>query len=125
MKCKDFHALLHDFFIGDLSPEKKPDIDHHVEECQKCRELLEVAYELTCKEFVEFLREYLEDELAPDRKSVFERHLAICPECTAYLETYRQTVKMGREAFDEAAEESVKEMPDGLVQSILSSMKKR
>lgn len=125
MKCPEFDAALHQFFIGELDPARKKDLDMHAESCTRCRDLMRTAYELTCKKFVEFLGDYADDVLAPDRKAVFERHLAICPECTAYLQAYRKTIHLTGNALTESPEEMVKSMPDDLVRAIVSSLKKK
>ena len=54
---------------------------------------------ITCEEVITFLLDYLTHELSTEEQAEFDRHLAICPSCQAYLETYKQTVRLGREAM--------------------------
>jgi anti-sigma factor RsiW len=77
------------------------------------------AAELTCREFVAFLSEYLEGELDPDEAARFEAHLAECPDCVTYLESFRETIRLGRECFAEGAE--LADVPEELLAAILSA----
>lgn len=123
MNCADFHAMLHDFFIGELLPEKKKGLEEHAHKCSKCGELMRTAYEMTCKEAVEFLGEYVDGTLPPDRRAVFERHLAICPECTAYLASYQKTIALARSSAEEPDSDAPAKMPEALIRAIVSSLK--
>jgi len=78
---------------------------------------------MTCKEFVDFLMAYLEDELPSSERTTFEGHLAECPPCKTYLDTYRQTVELGRSvcAHDDAA--VPEDVPEVLVHAILAARK--
>ncbi len=51
---------------------------------------------ITCRELIEFLMDYIDGTLPPARRAEFDRHLAVCPSCVAYVESYRQTVRLGR-----------------------------
>lgn len=73
---------------------------------------------MTCQDVVlQFLMDYLERELPPELEREFERHLAACPSCVNYLESYRRSAALGREALEEADEAPI---PEELVQAILS-----
>lgn len=77
---------------------------------------------LTCRDFVDFLMRYLDDELAPEERATFEGHLRDCPPCKVYLETYRDTVALGRGCG--CQDEPVpSEVPEALVQAILAARK--
>jgi anti-sigma factor RsiW len=78
------------------------------------------AVELTCREFVAFLSEYVEGGLDPDEAARFEAHLAECPDCVAYLESFRETIHLGRECFAEGAEPP-EGAPEELVAAILAA----
>ena len=80
---------------------------------------------MTCREFAEFMADYLSGELAAETRAQFDRHLDVCPNCVAYLSNYRDTVALGRQAFtdDEAAVPD--DVPDDLVQAILTSRRSR
>jgi anti-sigma factor RsiW len=54
---------------------------------------------MTCRELVDLLGAYLDEALSDDVRRRFEEHLVTCPECAAYLETYRKTMKLTKEAF--------------------------
>ena len=55
---------------------------------------------MTCREFVDFLMEYLDGTLAASELQVFEGHIDDCPQCVTYLDTYRETVRLGRSVCD-------------------------
>lgn len=75
---------------------------------------------ITCRELIDFLGAYEAGDLPGPSQHEFERHLEICPPCLAYLETYRQTVVMGRRVceIDGPAPDDV---PEELVQAILAA----
>lgn len=76
---------------------------------------------MTCKEVDSFLMDYLDGDLAPRQKQMFEAHLGECSSCTRYMEQYRRTVQLGRDALaaspdhDASAAEHV---PAGLLDAI-------
>jgi len=75
---------------------------------------------MSCREFVEFLMAYLDDELESRERQVFEGHIEDCPQCVNYLDSYRETVRLGREICTE--DESVpSDVPEPLVNAILSA----
>jgi anti-sigma factor RsiW len=78
---------------------------------------------LTCRELIEFLGDYVEGELAPQQRAVFDAHLAICPDCVSYLDGYRESRRLGREAF-EADAEVPEEIPAELVDAILAARRR-
>ena len=77
------------------------------------------APQLSCREVLDFLAAYLDDGLEGGVREAFERHLARCPACVGYLESYRETIRLGRAACtDDAVAE---EIPEELVDAILAS----
>jgi anti-sigma factor RsiW len=76
---------------------------------------------LTCREFTEFLMAYLDGELAPDAAAAFEAHLAVCEDCVNYLDSYRATVELDRQAFAELDAALPADVPEELVQAILDA----
>ena len=56
---------------------------------------------ITCKEQVDFIMDYVTGELPAAELHEFERHLKVCPACIAYLDTYREAVRLGKEAMAE------------------------
>jgi anti-sigma factor RsiW len=79
---------------------------------------------MTCRELVGFLGAYLEGELAPDTRARFAAHLAACGECAAYLETYRATVGLAKNAFQDPDAPIPEDVPDDLVKAILAARRK-
>lgn len=75
---------------------------------------------MTCREFFEFLMAYLDDELPAEQRAFFESHLAACPPCVAYLDTYQEAVQLGRQACCGEGDPPPADVPEELVQAILS-----
>jgi len=73
---------------------------------------------LSCGEVITFLFEYLEDDVAEERKREFERHLELCPSCRNYLDTYRESLRLARDA-ERSGEAEIPELPEHLLQAIL------
>ncbi len=71
---------------------------------------------ITCRELIDFIADYLDDELTPGQKHEFERHLRVCPSCVAYLESYKETIRLGRMAF--APSDEPAPVPEALVKAI-------
>ncbi len=76
---------------------------------------------MTCRELVDFLMDYEEGTLGAEERAVFERHLDACPGCLNYLETYRETVRMGRCLCDDPEAPVPEDVPDELVRAILAA----
>ena len=76
---------------------------------------------MTCRDFADFLDRYLAATLPAPIVSRFERHLSVCPNCQRYLAQYRDTIALGRRAFDESAATVPTEVPDDLVAAILTA----
>ena len=77
---------------------------------------------MTCKEFVDFLMAYLDRELPEGQRDVFEAHLDDCPPCKVYLDSYRETVEIGRRCAGPDAPVP-EEVPESLVEAILAARK--
>jgi anti-sigma factor RsiW len=71
----------------------------------------------TCREVLEFLGEYEARELGPMRTAAFERHLELCASCRNYLQSYRMTVELEKDAFSEPG---LSDPPEELVAAILA-----
>jgi anti-sigma factor RsiW len=80
--------------------------------------------EITCREATDFLAAYLEGELDEPVRREFDLHLGVCAACRDYLEGYRKTVALGREACRCGDAEAKAEMPEDLVSAILNAAKK-
>ncbi len=80
-----------------------------------------MARDLTCREFVQFLDGYLERSLEGAALADFEKHLSDCPPCVAYLQTYEQSIRIGKAAV-RASDEAVPDaIPEELVRAILAA----
>jgi anti-sigma factor RsiW len=75
---------------------------------------------LTCREFTEFLAEYLEGELPESERLRFAEHLAACPPCVSYLKTYRDAIRLGRDACAAEREAAMTEVPEALIRAVLA-----
>jgi anti-sigma factor RsiW len=67
---------------------------------------------------VDFLMAYLDGELAARQSATFDAHMADCPGCKTYLDTYAETIRMGKLACD-CDDELPADVPEALVQAIL------
>ena len=76
---------------------------------------------VTCRDFVEFLDQYLANGLPVSQRDEFNGHLAACPSCVAYMKSYLQTIQLGRDALRDADEPVPAEVPEELIQAILSA----
>ena len=74
---------------------------------------------MTCRDVDQFLLDYLEGTLSVGVRVRFTAHLAVCSECRRYLDSYRQTVALGRAALVET--EPTPPIPEKLVHAILAS----
>ena len=82
------------------------------------------ARSLTCRELIDFLAAYLDAELPPAEHAAFEAHLAICPHCVDYLASYRETIRLGKQAL---AAETLRpeDVPGELIDAILAARPRR
>lgn len=77
---------------------------------------------MTCREVIEqFLMSYLDGELSAPERASFDEHLSVCGPCRRYLETYKETVRLGKGVGGPTPAEA----PEALVKAILEARKKR
>jgi anti-sigma factor RsiW len=76
---------------------------------------------VTCRDVADFLDRYLAATLPSPIVSRFERHLSVCPNCQRYLAHYRDTIALGRSAFEELADTVPADVPHDLVAAILTA----
>ena len=78
---------------------------------------------LTCRDVADFLMEYLDGSLPFLRRVSFRFHILLCPACRRYLAQYRETVRLGQDAFcdEDPDAPAPEEVPDRLVKAILDS----
>ena len=74
---------------------------------------------MTCRAFAEFLDAYLSGELPPAVLTAFEHHLGLCINCVRYLEQYRQSIELGRRAFETSNAEVPADVPEDLIRAML------
>jgi anti-sigma factor RsiW len=74
---------------------------------------------MSCAHVAEFLMRYLDCELDPDVRRDFEHHLLRCPDCVNYLDSYKRTIELGKQAF--AAPASPPKPPEDLIKAILAA----
>jgi anti-sigma factor RsiW len=76
---------------------------------------------VTCREFAHFMMDYLTGELPLAVTTRFEDHLQVCENCQRYLEGYRQSVSLGKQAFSDWDATASPQVPERLIQAILSA----
>lgn len=76
---------------------------------------------ITCAEFEDFIAEYFEGDLPMNQRKIFDVHLKVCTDCRAYLKAYRNTIAIGRAAFEKPESGVPDDMPDDLVAAILAA----
>jgi anti-sigma factor RsiW len=54
--------------------------------------------DVVCRSGVDLLMEYLEGVLSPEVCAALDEHVAGCPRCAAFVESYRNTPRILREA---------------------------
>ena len=82
---------------------------------------------ITCRQLLDFIYDYLDGALPENDRAEFERHLSVCPSCVHYLDTYKQTLRISKQALRPAPEprdEDV-DLPEPLVHSILAAIGSR
>jgi anti-sigma factor RsiW len=76
---------------------------------------------MTCREFADFMMDYLTGDLPLAARAEFERHLSACRNCRRYLAGYRETLRLGQQAFNDAAAPVPAMVPEALVGAILAA----
>jgi anti-sigma factor RsiW len=71
----------------------------------------------TCQSGVELLMEYLEGLVAPDVRAAIEQHVSGCPRCQAFVESYRRTPAIFRNA-------TTIELPEDLARSLQEALQR-
>ncbi len=78
---------------------------------------------MKCQEFVDFLMDYLDGELPEGERATFEEHMDECPPCVTYLDTYAETLRLGRTLCRDPEGPVPEDVPEGLVRAILAARK--
>ena len=76
---------------------------------------------MNCRDFVDFLMDYVNGELPVEQQTMFRRHIVDCPPCIHFLDTYEETVRLGKDAYQAIG---CDEVPPQLVDAILAAKKK-
>jgi anti-sigma factor RsiW len=79
---------------------------------------------MTCREFADFMMDYFDGALPSDVLQKFEWHISRCPNCRTYLAQYESTIAAERSAFAEADETLPPDVPEDLIQAILSTRRR-
>lgn len=77
---------------------------------------------LTCKQLDEFLVDFLDGSLPFRTKLSMHMHLGLCKACRDYVRDYERAITLGRKAC--TAEEEVSEVPEELVQAVLTNLQR-
>ena len=80
---------------------------------------------LTCKQFNEFMIDYLEGGLPVWQKYMCWIHVKMCRECAYFVQQYRKTVALGKNAFESPDEAVPDSVPEELVKAALAFRKSR
>lgn len=70
-----------------------------------------------CAELMDLLVDYLEGDLTEPQEERLEFHLELCPPCVNFVESYKKTGKICREALEH-------QMPNALRTNLHSFLKK-
>ena len=76
---------------------------------------------MNCREMTDFLMAYLDEELPAEQRQSFDEHLAACPPCIAYIETYRESIELGKAVCSPDDDPVPDDVPERLIQAILSA----
>ena len=74
---------------------------------------------ICCKECLDLLYDYLEGDLDPETKESLEEHFEDCPPCISFLNTYKSTTNICREALNQT------EIPQAVRDSLLKVLKEQ
>jgi anti-sigma factor RsiW len=73
---------------------------------------------LACVSGLDLLMDYLEGEVTDDVRETIEAHVAGCSKCVAFLESYRATPRIMRNA-------TAAELPEDLARSLEAALQAR
>lgn len=79
---------------------------------------------ITCREFIEFLADYLAGQLSPASQAEFEFHLRDCPDCALYLQSYEETIRLGKATCADLDAPPPGDAPEELIQGILAARRR-
>jgi anti-sigma factor RsiW len=76
---------------------------------------------MSCREFVEFLMSYLDGALPEVQRTTFDSHMDECPGCVAYLDSYQETIRLGKCVCDDPEGAFPADVPEKLIAAILAA----
>ncbi len=76
---------------------------------------------MNCREFVDFLMDFLDGNLIEAQDTTFRMHMEECPGCVRYLESYRETVRLGKACCEDSEGPVPADAPEALVEAILAA----
>ena len=79
---------------------------------------------MNCREFADFLMDYIDETLPTAQRATFEEHMDLCPSCITYLDTYRETVRLGKALLCRTDDPIPEDVPEDLVAAILAARKR-
>jgi anti-sigma factor RsiW len=74
---------------------------------------------ISCRELIDFLDRYVDGELPAPTTAKFEEHLEVCAACVEYLHSYRETIRLAGEAWNDE-EIAIEDVPSQLIDAILA-----
>lgn len=79
-----------------------------------------------CREIADFLADYVDHQLPAERHAEFEMHLTHCKCCSHYLSSYRDTIRLCRDAVTGGpeCEQAPPPPPEALVAAICKVLRK-
>jgi len=78
-----------------------------------------VSRYISCQELIDFLDRYVDGELPAPIKVKFEEHLDVCEACVEYLHSYRETIRLAADAWQDE-ELAIEDVPRELIDAILA-----
>jgi anti-sigma factor RsiW len=78
-----------------------------------------VSRYISCRELIDFLDRYVDGELPAPMKVKFEEHLEVCEACVEYLHSYRETIRLAADAWQDE-DLAIEDVPRELIAAILA-----
>jgi len=79
---------------------------------------------ISCEQFEDFILAYLDDELPVKQKFMFDLHLKACRECRDYLDAYRTSIELAKQALAEESFVLPDEVPEDFIKAVLKARDK-
>lgn len=79
---------------------------------------------MDCQALESFIVDYIDGQLPSLQRKAFVDHIKECPPCKVYVTEYQKTIDLGKAAHTDPEPSSCEQMPEALVQAILSASKR-